>query len=81
MAKPGPLPARQAGKSKFGTGAFPWACWTSSPLSVQLRFGRKPMLFFGGRGAVLFLLGFLVGVVALWLRFGPPTSGSDRCST
>src|SRR5206468_9498900 len=37
----------------------------------QLRFGRKPMLFFGVAGALLFLLGFLVGVVALWLRFGP----------
>jgi hypothetical protein len=36
----------------------------------QLRFGRKPLLFFGGVGAVLFLVGFLAGVVALILRFG-----------
>src|SRR5204862_6230100 len=36
----------------------------------QLRFGGKPMVFFGVAGAVLFLLGLLVGVVARWLRFG-----------
>jgi len=36
----------------------------------QLRFGRKPLLFFGVSGAILFLLGFLVGVAALILRFG-----------
>ena len=36
----------------------------------QLRFGRKPMLFFGVAGALLFLVGFLVGVAALVLRFG-----------
>jgi hypothetical protein len=35
-----------------------------------LRFGRKPMLFFGVSGAVLFLLGFLAGVAALIVRFG-----------
>ena len=36
----------------------------------QLRFGRKPMLFFGVAGAVLFIIGFLAGIVALVLRFG-----------
>jgi hypothetical protein len=36
----------------------------------QLRFGRKPMLFFGVLGAVLFLVGFLAGFGALVLRFG-----------
>ncbi len=35
-----------------------------------LRFGRKPMLFFGVAGGILFALGFLVGVAALILRFG-----------
>ncbi len=28
------------------------------------------MLFFGGLGAILFLVGFLAGIVALVLRFG-----------
>jgi hypothetical protein len=36
----------------------------------QLRFGRKPMLFFGVGGAFLFIIGFLAGVGALILRFG-----------
>ena len=36
----------------------------------QLRFGRKPMLFFGISGAVLFAIGFLAGVAALIIRFG-----------
>ena len=36
----------------------------------QLRFGRKPMLFFGVGGAVLFIIGLLAGIVALVLRFG-----------
>ena len=41
----------------------------------QLRFGRKPMLFFGVAGAILFFLGLIVGIVALYLRFGPPHMG------
>ena len=35
----------------------------------QLRFGRKPMLFFGLPGAVLSLLGGAVGIYALIERF------------
>ncbi|MGH7531989.1 MAG: DPM/DPG synthase family glycosyltransferase [Gemmatimonadales bacterium] len=67
---PVPLHPRHAGVSKFG--------WTRIPVGVldllsvwfQLRFGRKPMLFFGVAGAILFAVGFLAGVVALILRFG-----------
>ena len=36
----------------------------------QLRFGRKPMMFFGVGGALLFIIGFLAGIAALVLRFG-----------
>jgi hypothetical protein len=36
----------------------------------QLRFGRKPLLFFGLTGSLLFMLGFLTGIVAIVLRFG-----------
>ncbi|MGH7658486.1 MAG: hypothetical protein ACREL6_09640, partial [Gemmatimonadales bacterium] len=35
-----------------------------------LRFGRKPLLFFGLLGAALFAIGFLAGIVAIVLRFG-----------
>src|SRR3989449_8910764 len=41
----------------------------------QLRFARKPMLFFGVIGATLFSVGLVVGIVALYLRFGPPHVG------
>jgi glycosyltransferase involved in cell wall biosynthesis len=68
-AVPVPLYPRTAGVSKFG--------WTRIPVGVldllsvwfQLRFGRKPMLFFGLAGALLFLVGFLAGTVAVVLRF------------
>lgn len=70
MSQPVPVYPRKAGVSKF--------TWTRIPVGVldllsvwfQLRFGRKPMLFFGVLGATLFGLGFLAGVVALVLRFG-----------
>ncbi len=67
---PVPLYPRTAGVSKF--------TWTRIPVGVldllsvwfQLRFGRKPMLFFGIAGALLFLVGIVAGIVALVLRFG-----------
>ena len=70
MSQPVPVYPRKAGVSKF--------TWTRIPVGVldllsvwfQLRFGRKPMLFFGVLGATLFGLGFLAGIVALVLRFG-----------
>ncbi len=65
---PVPLYSRTAGVSKF--------TWTRIPIGVldllsvwfQLRFGRKPMLFFGVAGALLFLIGFVAGVIAVILR-------------
>lgn len=69
-SRPVPLYPRKAGSSKF--------TWTRIPIGVfdlvsvwfQLKFGRKPMLFFGVLGALLFAVGFVAGVVALVLRFG-----------
>jgi len=67
---PVPLYPRTAGTSKF--------TWTRIPVGVldllsvwfQLRFGRKPMLFFGLAGALLFCIGILAGIAALVLRYG-----------
>ena len=73
--RPVPLYPRRAGKSKFGIARIPVGVLDLVSVWFQLRFGRKPMLFFGVAGALLFLLGFLVGVVALWLRFGPAHVG------
>jgi glycosyltransferase involved in cell wall biosynthesis len=70
-----PLHPRRAGRSKFGIGRIPVGVLDLLSVWFQLRFGRKPMLFFGVAGALLFSLGILVGAVALYLRFGPPHMG------
>ncbi len=64
------LHPRRAGTSKFGLGRIPVGVIDLISVWFQLRFGRKPLLFFGLSGGILFLLGFLVGIVALVLRFG-----------
>ncbi len=67
--RPIPLYPRRAGKSKFGLGRIPVGALDLISVWFQLRFGRKPMLFFGVSGALLFLLGFVVGVAALVERY------------
>ena len=67
--RPVPLHQRRAGRSKFGIGRIPVGVMDLLSVWFQLRFGRKPMLFFGVSGALLFLLGFLVGVFALVQRY------------
>jgi glycosyltransferase involved in cell wall biosynthesis len=73
--QPVPLYPRRAGSSKFGIGRIPVGVLDLMSVWFQLRFGRKPMLFFGVAGAMLFFLGLIVGIVALYLRFGPPHVG------
>jgi len=67
---PVPLYPRRAGISKFNWKRIPVGLFDLISVWFQLRFGRKPMLFFGVGGAVLFVIGFLAGIVALVLRFG-----------
>jgi glycosyltransferase involved in cell wall biosynthesis len=67
---PVPLYPRRAGVSKFNWKRIPVGVLDLLSVWFQLRFARKPLLFFGGIGAVLFLVGFLAGIVALVLRFG-----------
>lgn len=73
--RPVPVHPRRAGSSKFGVTRIPVGVLDLMSVWFQLRFGRKPMLFFGVIGATLFLLGLLTGIVALYLRFGPPHLG------
>jgi hypothetical protein len=61
---------RRAGISKFNWRRIPVGLFDLISVWFQLRFGRKPMLFFGVVGAVLFIIGFVAGIVALVLRFG-----------
>jgi glycosyltransferase involved in cell wall biosynthesis len=67
--RPVPLYPRQAGRSKFGITRIPVGVLDLLSVWFQLRFGRKPMLFFGISGAILCLLGILVGVYALVERY------------
>ncbi len=69
-SRPVPLYPRKAGVSKFTWTRIPVGVFDLVSVWFQLRFGRKPMLFFGLLGATLFVVGFLAGVVALVLRFG-----------
>ncbi len=66
---PVPVYPRHAGVSKFTWTRIPTGVLDLLSVWFQLRFGRKPMLFFGIAGAALFLIGFIAGVVALVLRF------------
>lgn len=68
--RPVPLYPRRAGVSKFGIGRIPVGLADLVAVWFQMRFGRKPLLFFGSLGVLLFAIGFLVGLVALILRFG-----------
>ena len=67
---PVPLYPRRAGVSKFGWRRIPVGIFDLLSVWFQLRFGRKPMLFFGVAGATLFVIGLLAGILALVLRFG-----------
>ena len=67
---PVPLYPRRAGVSKFGWRRIPVGIFDLLSVWFQLRFGRKPMLFFGAAGVTLFMIGLLAGIVALVLRYG-----------
>ncbi|MDZ7630538.1 MAG: glycosyltransferase family 2 protein [Gemmatimonadaceae bacterium] len=65
---PVPLYPRHAGKSKFGIGRIPVGVLDMLSVWFELRFGRKPLLFFGLLGALLFFIGVVTGVVAIGIR-------------
>ncbi len=69
-SRPVPLHPRRHGVSKFSWRRIPVGVIDLISVWFQVRFGRKPMLFFGVGGALLFLVGLLAGIVALVLRFG-----------
>ncbi|HAV92512.1 TPA: hypothetical protein DCW38_04950 [candidate division WOR-3 bacterium] len=64
------LHQRQFGESKYG-GSFRVFIGIFDMMTVKfvISFLKKPMLFFGVLGGSLFLLGILVGLIALVLRF------------
>jgi glycosyltransferase involved in cell wall biosynthesis len=68
---PVPLYPRHAGVSKFGIGRIPVGLLDMLAVWFELRFARKPLLLFGMLGAALFVVGVLVGIIAiLWRVIG-----------
>ena len=68
---PIPLYPRHAGQSKFGIGRIPVGVLDMLAVWFELRFARKPLLLFGVLGAALFIIGVIVGIVAiLWRVIG-----------
>lgn len=68
---PVPLYPRHAGQSKFGIGRIPVGLLDMLAVWFELRFARKPLLLFGMLGAALFVVGVLVGIIAiLWRVIG-----------
>lgn len=67
---PVPVYPRRHGISKFNWRRIPIGLLDLISVWFQLRFGRKPMLFFGVAGALLFGIGLLAGIAALIVRFG-----------
>ena len=68
--RPVTLHPRTHGASKFGKGRIAVGVMDLLSVWFLLKYGRKPMLFFGVLGTMLFALGFLSGIVALVVRFG-----------
>jgi glycosyltransferase involved in cell wall biosynthesis len=66
-----PLYPRHAGQSKFGIGRIPVGLLDMLAVWFELRFARKPLLLFGMMGAGLFIVGVIVGIIAiLWRVIG-----------
>jgi len=66
-----PLYPRNAGQSKFGIGRIPVGVLDMLAVWFELRFARKPLLLFGMMGAGLFIIGVIVGIIAiLWRVIG-----------
>ncbi len=63
-----PLYPRNAGQSKFGIGRIPVGLLDMLAVWFELRFARKPLLLFGMLGAGLFVVGVIVGIIAIVWR-------------
>jgi len=64
-----PLYDRVWGKSKYSFWRIPVGVLDMLAVKTQLSFLKKPLLFFGLLGSISFILGFLIGLVAIYYRF------------
>jgi glycosyltransferase involved in cell wall biosynthesis len=65
---PIPLYPRHAGKSKFGMRRIPVGVLDMLSVWFELKFAKKPLLLFGMLGALIFLIGAGLGLVAVVWR-------------
>ncbi len=64
------LRPRRYGKSKYGgQGRILIGILDLVAVKFQVSFMHKPMLLFGSSGSVFFILGIIIGIIALYLRF------------
>ncbi|MBD3403119.1 glycosyltransferase [candidate division GN15 bacterium] len=60
---------REWGETKFSFWRIPVGVLDMLAVKFQITFLKKPLLFFGALGSILFALGILVGIWALYLRY------------
>jgi len=63
-----PLYERNWGESKFSIGRIPIGILDMLTVWFQIRLLRKPLLYFGLIGSLLFIFSLLVGLAAIYLR-------------
>jgi glycosyltransferase involved in cell wall biosynthesis len=59
---------RRSGKTKFGFWRLPLGFLDLLSVKFQLSFTKKPLLFFGSAGLISIILGFVIGLVTIYLR-------------
>jgi len=64
-----PLYERQWGKSKFSVFRIPIGVLDMMAVKTQITLLKKPLLFFGLCGSIFFVLGVIIGIIALYFRF------------
>jgi len=64
-----PLYDRAWGSTKFSFWRIPVGVLDMLAVKFQITFLKKPLLFFGTLGSALFVLGILVGLWALYMRY------------
>src|SRR4029079_17566536 len=69
---------RQKGKSNFGITSIPVSFLDVLVVKFLMTFSRKPMLFFGGLGALSILSAFLIWIYLTILYFNTPGNMQQR---
>ncbi len=60
---------RHSGKTKFSIWRIPVGVLDMLAVKFQITFARKPLLYFGLAGALLLMMGLLVGLYAVYERY------------